>query len=45
MGSREENRASSFEKKVGEELEVPTRENYGDVNRVIDCKKTPMTGC
>ncbi|HEL3808737.1 TPA: hypothetical protein UMT89_000043 [Stenotrophomonas maltophilia] len=43
--SREENRASSFEKKVGEELEVPTRENYGDVNRVIDCKKTPMTGC
>lgn len=43
--SPEENRANSFEKKVGDELEVPTRESYKDVERVIDCKKTPMTGC
>jgi RHS repeat-associated protein len=43
--SREENRANAFEKQVGEELELPTRENYKDVERVIDCKKTPMTGC
>lgn len=44
--SKEENRASALERKVGEELGVPTRQYYRDVTREhVECNKKSMSGC